>query len=305
VQVFEKAPRVGGRTAEVVLGQYRFDLGPTFLMMKFLLDELFEDAGRRTSDYLDCRALDPMYRLNFSDKTMLARPNPADMRDEIERVFPGEGAGLDRFLFSESVRFKKLYPCLQKWRRDAASPGPVVLTDVPADAALLVEESFGPVVCIAPFQREADAIGMANGSAFALSASVWTGDDRQGERVAYELNCGTCVVNDVIRNIANPQVAFGGNRASGYGRYHGAAGLRTFSRIKAVMMARRLHRVEVHWFPFRAKTFDRLRKLLQMRHGRKIWNGMKRLASPWMLLFVVTCGAFIGRSNAVGVRDEK
>ena len=68
VKVFERSSRVGGRTAEVALGQYRFDLGPTFLMMKFVLDELFEDAGRTTSDYLDCRALDPMYRLNFSGK---------------------------------------------------------------------------------------------------------------------------------------------------------------------------------------------------------------------------------------------
>ena len=119
VKVFEKSSRVGGRTAEVAVGQYRFDLGPTFLMMKFLLDELFEGAGRTTADYLDCRALDPMYRLNFSNKTMLARPNPDDMRDQIESAFPGEGAGLDRFLSAESVRFKKLYPCLQK---DYGSP---------------------------------------------------------------------------------------------------------------------------------------------------------------------------------------
>jgi phytoene desaturase len=101
------------------MGQYRFDLGPTFLMMKFLLDELFEDAGRKIGDYLECRALDPMYRLNFSDRTMLARPHPDDMREEIERAFPGEGAGLDRFLSAESVRFRKLYPCLQK---DYGSP---------------------------------------------------------------------------------------------------------------------------------------------------------------------------------------
>ena len=98
VKVFEKAPRIGGRTAEVALGPYRFDLGPTFLMMRYLLDDLFVDAGRRTEDYLDLRALDPMYRLNFIDKTMLVRPNPSDMRAEIERVFPGEGAGLDTFL---------------------------------------------------------------------------------------------------------------------------------------------------------------------------------------------------------------
>jgi phytoene desaturase len=119
VQVFEKASRIGGRTAEVGLGPYRFDLGPTFLMMRYLLDDLFRDAGRRTSDYLDLRPLDPMYRLNFVDKTMLVRSNPADMRAEIERIFPGEGVGLDKFLAAESIRFRKLYPCLQK---DYASP---------------------------------------------------------------------------------------------------------------------------------------------------------------------------------------
>lgn len=114
VQVFEKESTIGGRNAEVVLGDYRFDLGPTFLMMKFLLDELFEETGRKLSDYLDCRLLDPMYRLSFADRSMLAYSRPSEMRAEIERAFPGEGAALDRFLQRESIRFEKLYPCLQK-----------------------------------------------------------------------------------------------------------------------------------------------------------------------------------------------
>src|SRR3569833_939844 len=107
VDVFEKQPVIGGRNAEVRLGPYRFDLGPTFLMMKFLLDELFEEGGRQSSEYLDFQLLDPIYRLNFPDKSLLARSRPTEMRAEIERVFPGEGASLDRFLSRESVRFKK------------------------------------------------------------------------------------------------------------------------------------------------------------------------------------------------------
>jgi len=114
VQVFEKQPVIGGRNAEVRLGEYRFDLGPTFLMMKFLLDELFEEADRKLSDYIDCRPLDPMYKLQFAGRSMHVYSEPARMRAEIERVFPGEGASLDRFLSRESVRFRKLYPCLQK-----------------------------------------------------------------------------------------------------------------------------------------------------------------------------------------------
>jgi len=114
VDVYEKEPVIGGRNAEVVLGAYRFDLGPTFLMMKFLLDELFEETGRSITQYLDCVRLDPMYRLTFSDKSMLARSEPEAMRAEIDRVFPGEGSSFDRFLKCESTRFEKLYPCLQK-----------------------------------------------------------------------------------------------------------------------------------------------------------------------------------------------
>lgn len=114
VQVFEKQPVIGGRNAELRLGDYSFDLGPTFLMMKFLLDELFAEGGRSSADYLQFRKLDPMYALSFPGKTMLARSHPDAMKAEIEKNFPGEGAGYDRFIQRESLRFRKLYPCLQK-----------------------------------------------------------------------------------------------------------------------------------------------------------------------------------------------
>lgn len=165
---------------------------------------------------------------------------------------------------------------------DAETTSLLVLTGVPQDALLLTEDSFGPVVCVAPFDGEDGAIAMANASAFGLSASVWTGDEAQGERVALRLHCGSCAVNDVIRNIANPEVAFGGNGGSGHGRYHGAEGLRTFSRIKSVMTMRQLHRTEVHWFPFRARTYGRLRALLGWMHEGRAGERLKALRGLWM-----------------------
>ena len=136
VQVFEKQDVIGGRNAEVRLGNYRFDLGPTFLMMKFLLDELFAEGGRRSSDYLEFKKLDPMYALSFPEKTMLVRSHPEAMKAEIEKHFPGEGANLDRFLARESLRFKKLYPCLQKPYGTVASMiSPTLLAAVPHIAA--------------------------------------------------------------------------------------------------------------------------------------------------------------------------
>jgi len=136
VRVFEKQDVIGGRNAEVRLGDYRFDLGPTFLMMKFLLDELFAEGGRRSSDYLQFKKLDPMYELRFRDKTMLVHSDPQAMKAEIERIFPGEGAGLDRFFAREGQRFEKLYPCLQKPYGTLASMiSPTLLAAVPHIAA--------------------------------------------------------------------------------------------------------------------------------------------------------------------------
>jgi delta 1-pyrroline-5-carboxylate dehydrogenase len=158
-----------------------------------------------------------------------------------------------------------------------------VLSDVAPDARLLIEETFGPVLCVAPFANEAEAIALANSSAFALSASVWTRDRSRARRVAAALNAGSCAVNDVIRNVANPEASFGGNRASGYGRYHGEQGLYTFSRIKSVMLSTGRMPREINWFPFARKTLERLNAFVGIRHGTKgLWAAVRRL-------FLVAC----------------
>jgi len=136
VEVFEKQDVIGGRSAEVRLGDYRFDLGPTFLMMKFLLDELFAEGGRRSTDYLEFKKLDPMYALSFPNKTMYVRSNPEAMKEEIEEHFPGEGAGFAGFLDRESKRFRNLYPCLQRPYGTVASLiSPTLLAAAPHIAA--------------------------------------------------------------------------------------------------------------------------------------------------------------------------
>ena len=67
VRVFEKDPIVGGRNQALRAGPFTFDTGPTFLMMKFILDEVFEESNRHINDYLKCSKLEPMYRLQFGN----------------------------------------------------------------------------------------------------------------------------------------------------------------------------------------------------------------------------------------------
>lgn len=114
VTVLEKEAELGGRNSELRLGEYSFDVGPTFLMMKFLLDEMFSETGRDSRDYLEFVKLDPMYELDFGDVSLLPSSDPETMKAEIERVFPGQSRGFIRFLEKERARFLAMYPCLQR-----------------------------------------------------------------------------------------------------------------------------------------------------------------------------------------------
>ena len=71
---------------------------------------------------------------------------------------------------------------------------PTVLAGDPA-LDCFREECFAPVVCIAPFDDEADAIAKANASAYALGAAVWTHDVGRAHRVSSKLNAGVAWVN--------------------------------------------------------------------------------------------------------------
>ncbi len=114
VHLYEKHNRLGGRTGCHEIDGYRFDIGPTFLMMKSLLDRIFIEAGKDSADYLEFTRLDPMYEIRFDDEIFHACNNTEDTKKEIERLFPGQSAGMDRFLKREKSRFSKLLPAFQR-----------------------------------------------------------------------------------------------------------------------------------------------------------------------------------------------
>ncbi len=114
VTIVEKDSRVGGRNAELKLGDYSFDTGPTFLHQKFVLDEMFRETGRDSSDYLDFVNLDPMTQLTWGDTSLRTTSDREKMAKEVERVFPGSRAGFERFMDDHATKFRRIYPCLLK-----------------------------------------------------------------------------------------------------------------------------------------------------------------------------------------------
>lgn len=114
VSIFEKEATVGGRNAAISMNNYTFDTGPTFLMMTFVLREMFAEAGRSLDDYCKVLPLDPMYKLSFNDFAISPTPDRKKMKEQIAKHFPGNESGLDLFYKKEKIRYDKMYPCLKK-----------------------------------------------------------------------------------------------------------------------------------------------------------------------------------------------
>lgn len=114
---------------------------------------------------------------------------------------------------------------------------PTVFTDVSDDARISVEEIFGPVVNIYPFDIEEEAIQRANRTEYGLASGVWTRDIGRAHRVASRLKSGVVWINTYDK--FQPTVPFGGFKQSGYGRDNGLEAVEAFTEVKSVWVSTR------------------------------------------------------------------
>jgi aminomuconate-semialdehyde/2-hydroxymuconate-6-semialdehyde dehydrogenase len=109
---------------------------------------------------------------------------------------------------------------------------PTVIEGLAPDAITNQQEIFGPVVSLIPFDDEAEAIAIANGTGYGLAASLWTTDLSRAHRVGAELDFGIVWINCwLLRDLRTP---FGGTKQSGLGREGGEEALRFFTEPKNI-----------------------------------------------------------------------
>lgn len=98
VTILEKRDKPGGRAYVYEQDGFKFDGGPTVITAPFMIDELFENAGRRTEDYVTMVPIDPFYRIFFPDQTHFDYSgDPARMAEQIQLLEPGDVAGYQEF----------------------------------------------------------------------------------------------------------------------------------------------------------------------------------------------------------------
>lgn len=110
---------------------------------------------------------------------------------------------------------------------------PTVFANVSADMRIWREEIFGPVLSVAAYRDEDEALSLANDTEYGLAAYVHSADAEQAGHIARRLRAGTVYVNSPDYNF---EVPFGGWKQSGNGREYGVYGMDEFTELKAIVI---------------------------------------------------------------------
>ncbi len=143
---------------------------------------------------------------------------------------------------------------------------PTVLVDVPEDSLAITDETFGPTITVTRVRDADEAVERTNASAYGLAGAVFS--KKHGMDIARRLRSGMTSVNQVVAFAGIPSLPFGGSGESGFGRIHGADGLREFTRAKSITRQRYPLPLKVLSFERTPKVDALLGKAIKLLHGR-------------------------------------
>ena len=123
---------------------------------------------------------------------------------------------------------------------------PTIFTDVDNNMRIAQEEIFGPVLSVIKYDREEEAIRMANDTIYGLAAGVWSKDVEHAVSVAKRIRAGTVWINDY--HLINAEAPFGGYKQSGIGRELGTWGFHEYLEIKHIHIPLNNTRSSKFWF---------------------------------------------------------
>lgn len=143
---------------------------------------------------------------------------------------------------------------------------PTILVDVPEDSDAVQQETFGPTLTVAKVRDMDEAVSLTNATRYGLGSTVFA--KARGMEIAARVRSGMTAVNGVITFAAIPSLPFGGVGDSGFGRIHGADGLREFTYAKSIARQKFKPVLALTSFTRTEKAETQLASLIAMLHGR-------------------------------------
>ncbi|EFQ82269.1 aldehyde dehydrogenase (NAD) family protein [Aeromicrobium marinum DSM 15272] len=144
---------------------------------------------------------------------------------------------------------------------------PTIITHVPEDSTAVTEETFGPTLVVNPVDDMDEAIRLTNATEYGLAGAVFS--KRNGVSIAERIRSGMTSVNAVIAFAGVPSLPFGGVGQSGFGRIHGADGLKEFTYSKAITRQRFKPVLALTTFDRDEKTDKNAATLINLLYGGK------------------------------------
>jgi acyl-CoA reductase-like NAD-dependent aldehyde dehydrogenase len=147
--------------------------------------------------------------------------------------------------------------------------GPVVLADVPEESRAVTDETFGPTITVAKVADLDEGVRLANDSRYGLGGTIFSGNKNAAMAAARALHTGMTAINSVVAFASVPALPFGGSGDSGFGRIHGADGLREFARPKAITRQRMKPMVNLTSFSRTDQDMKKILSLVTILHGKR------------------------------------